>query len=58
MSLEFGRNPFVNQVFVVAWAHPKKEKYNKTSRNPFVNQVFVVADRTKGTKWIQVAIPS
>jgi len=38
-----GRNPFVNQVFVVGFCRAKaKPEHGKNGRNPFVNQVFVV----------------
>ena len=54
-----GRNPFVNQVFVVikTWIYVFYSK----CRNPFVNQVFVVPvtmEVTFGRDPYSVAIPS
>ena len=43
-----GRNPFVNQVFVVGvYEAAPKGAVAHDSRNPFVNQVFVVANKRK-----------
>jgi len=55
-----GRNPFVNQVFVVRHETMKMKK-QFLSRNPFVNQVFVVKDQRLAGKIAAargVAIPS
>ena len=40
-QITVGRNPFVNQVFVVA-QRARQLRADRARRNPFVNQVFVV----------------